>query len=384
MGFGRLLALILLVLGFAAPASAGVQMYSGEMIVHMRGSDAGGNFVAVPFGQHCNTRPYHAAHTVMFTYSAEMYTFAIPQFGGQVPVIDTNMDSVPDVASGCGPASLQIGLPLTGGGSLVTTGNTMTARTAANPRAFSMPQSDLSRITSGASFLETTWLPLPLANARFNFEIEHANLKNAAGGFAKAGGPGNFTIKPDPKQATRVGVTAGKNRFGGTMRLLGSYYTTRGIETATTSVASTPWNLQYVGAGAKTAKGVVTAGLKYTTMISRPYHYPGKFDYSPRTATITVFPWTTGIAEVTALGGPQATILKRTGYDNRTPAGAGTIQMVSPALARWKNPTAAYFTGSIATLTLKFVPEPDAWLMLVAGIGSLAFLYRVNHPRERV
>ena len=394
MAFGRLLALTLLVLGFAAPANAGVQMYSAELIVHMRGSDAAGNFVGIPFGNHCNMNPYQAERIAIFSYpgiSAGTYTLTIPKFGGQVPAIDTNMDSLPDVPSGCAPASLHAGLPLTGGGALATTGTTSTSRTAYNPRGFSIPKSGFSRVTSGASFLQgtnaslgTTWLPLPLGTPQFNFEIEYADLRNASGGFSNAGGPGSFTVTHGAKTAARVHVKAGKNQFGGTMRMLGQYHTNRGLETfVTTSVGATPWNLQYIGAGASTAKGVVTGGLKYTTMISRAYYYPGKFGYTPRTGTISVFPWTTGTAEVTASGAPQATILKRTGYDNRTPAGAGSIQLVSPVLARWKNPSGDYYTGSIATMKLIFVPEPKAWLMLAAGMGTLALLYRVNHQRGR-
>jgi hypothetical protein len=118
-------------------------------------------------------------------------------------------------------------------------------------------------------------------------------------------------------------------------------------------------------------------------MATRAYRYVGKFGYSPRSVTVSVFPWTTGTAEVTASGGPQATVLKRTGYDNRTPAGAGSIQMVSPALTRWKNLYGDYYTGSIAVMKLQFVPEPEAWLMLVAGICTLALLYRVNRQRGR-
>jgi hypothetical protein len=109
----------------------------------------------------------------------------------------------------------------------------------------------------------------------------------------------------------------------------------------------------------------------------------GSFDYSARTATISVFPWTTGAVEVTATGGPQSTVLKRTGYDNRTPGGAGNIQMVSPSLTHWKNPLSDYYTGSIATIKLTFIPEPDAWMMLVSGIGTLAILYRVNGRHQR-
>jgi len=378
MGFWRSFALTLLVLGFAASANAGIRLYSGELIIHTRGSDAAGNFVGIPLGRHCNTRPYHAAHTTMFYYSGQTYTLTIPAFGGQVPVIDTNSDSVPDVASGCAPASLQAGLPLTGSGNLTTTGNSSTSRTPSNPRAFTLPMSGISQMASGGSFLETTWLPLPIANAFFNFEIEYADLRNDAGVFANGGGLGSFTVA----HGAKVKVKAGKNQFGGTMRLLGDYYTNRGIESVTTSVAATPWNLQYIGAGAATAMGKVT-GLKYTTMIDRPYHYSGKFSYSPRTATISVFPWTTGMVEVTATGGPQATMLARTGYDNRTPGGGGTVQLVSPSLTRWKNPYSDYYTGNIAVLRLSFVPEPTGELMLVAGIVTLSLLYRVSRRRGR-
>jgi hypothetical protein len=118
-------------------------------------------------------------------------------------------------------------------------------------------------------------------------------------------------------------------------------------------------------------------------MISRAYQNYAPLGFSARTATISVFPWTTGMVEVTATGGFQSTMLARAGYDNRTLAGAGNIQLVSPSLTRWKNLYSDYYTGSIATLKLSLVPEPDAWLMLVSGIGTLALLYRVNGQRGR-
>jgi hypothetical protein len=167
------------------------------------------------------------------------------------------------------------------------------------------------------------------------------------------------------------------------MRLLGEYRTNRGLYTVSKSAGATPWNLQYIGAGASTAAGDVTAGLTHTAMISRKWLNRGSFGYSPRTATISAFSWTTGVVEVTASGGPQPTVLKRTGYDNRTPGGVGNIQMVTPALTRWKHPFSDYYTGLIATMKLTFVPEPDGWLMLVSGIGTLAILYRVNGQRGR-
>ena len=384
MAFYRLLALTLLILSFAANAHAGVQMYSGEMIMHMRGSDAAGDFVAVPFGRHCNILPTHFP----FTYTSGTRVLTIPQFGGQVPVIDTNSDSIPDVATGCAPASLHAGMPLTGGGVLATTGTTSTTRTASNPRGFTIPMSDLSRVTSGASFpTRSTWLPIGSLKASQLFEIENASLRNAAGGFSNGGGPGSFTISHKGTDA-KIRVKAGPNQFGGTMRLLGQYRTKRGITSVidgTNSAGATQWNLQHMGAGAETTNGVVTGGLKYYTTTTRLYQIPGaeRFGTSPRSATISVFPWTTGTAEVTAKGGKQSTVLKRVGYDNRTPAGAGTIQMVSPALARWKNPSGDYYTGTIAMMKLVFIPEPKAWMMLVAGISTLAILYRANRQRGR-
>ncbi len=248
MSFGRIIAIALLALGFAAPADAGVQLYSGEIIVHMRGSDAAGDFIGIPFGRHCNTRPYRAEHTDMFYQSSKSYTLTIPKFGGQVPVIDTNSDSIPDVASGCAPASRQAGLPLTGGGALATTGTTSTTRTAANPRGFSIPKSGLSRVTSGASLLSTTWVPLYQGTFPFNFEIEYADLRNDAGGFAKGGGPGSFTVSRSSASVAKVHVKAGANQFGGTMRLLGHYLTNRGIEsggTLSTSIGATPPSRTY-------------------------------------------------------------------------------------------------------------------------------------------
>lgn len=389
MGFVQIIAIALLTWGFAAPADAGVRLYSGEIIVHTRGADAFGDFIGIPFGRHCNTKPYQAEHTVMFYQSAMTYTVTIPKFGGQTPVIDTNGDSVPDVASGCAPTSRQAGLPLTGAGSLSSTGTTTTTRTAANPRGFSIPKSGLSRVTSGASLLSTTWVPLFQYTFPFEFEIEYADLRNDAGGFAKGGGPGSFTVSRSLASTAQVRVTAGANRFGGTMRLLGHYYTNRGIESGTlgfsTSTGATPWNLQYLGASALTATGVVTRGYTKQTSISRAYFYPlpnpGKFGYSARIATVSAFPWTTGTAEVTARSGPQSTVLKRTGYDNRTAYGGGTIQMVSPMLTRWQNTFGDYHTGSIGIMRLVFVPEPQAWPMLAAGICAIALLYRTSRHR---
>jgi hypothetical protein len=92
------------------------------------------------------------------------------------------------------------------------------------------------------------------------------------------------------------------------------------------------------------------------------------------------FPWTTGSVTVTAKGrGPHKTVHYAKGYDNRTPTnGEGTIQLVSPVLTRWLQPGANFETGGIGILRIKFVPEPQALAMLVAGVSLLAVGYRVR------
>jgi hypothetical protein len=91
-------------------------------------------------------------------------------------------------------------------------------------------------------------------------------------------------------------------------------------------------------------------------------------------AVVTGFPWTTGRVSVSAAGGSGfPTRLVRSGYDNRTPGGGGTIQMVTPRLTHW---AAGSHWGDIAVLRLQFVPEPGSWLLLLAGLGCVGALSR--------
>jgi hypothetical protein len=94
------------------------------------------------------------------------------------------------------------------------------------------------------------------------------------------------------------------------------------------------------------------------------------------------FPWTTGSVTVTAKErGPHKTVHYHMGYDNRnttTPTGTGTVQLVTPVLTRWLQPAANYETAGIGILRIKFVPEPQTWAMLVAGISLLGVVYRLR------
>ena len=122
------------------------------------------------------------------------------------------------------------------------------------------------------------------------------------------------------------------------------------------------------------AGSVATTTLLYQTAMGKA-----------TTAAITAwgFPWTTGMVTITATDGFFPSLFQRTGFDNRTSMGLGTIQLVSPQLARWSFPDRDSpwdrHTGAIGILRLS-VPEPAGLLMLIAGVGFLAVLYR-RHVR---
>ena len=100
----------------------------------------------------------------------------------------------------------------------------------------------------------------------------------------------------------------------------------------------------------------------------------------PSVAVVTGFPWTTGQVSVEAAGGYGfPTALVRRGYDNRTDAGSGVIQLVAPRLTHWSG--GAHW-GDVAILNVKFVPEPKGWLMLAAGLVFLGAAHRAR-PKAR-
>jgi hypothetical protein len=66
------------------------------------------------------------------------------------------------------------------------------------------------------------------------------------------------------------------------------------------------------------------------------------------------------------------------GYDNRTPLGKGTLQLVSPLLTHWLQPGFSKETGGIGILRLRFIPEPEASLMLLVGVCALGILLRIR------
>jgi hypothetical protein len=134
------------------------------------------------------------------------------------------------LAPGCGPETLAHGAPLTGQGSIHTTGNTSTSRTPSNPRGFTWIASDLySTGVSGTGPFRFPYL----------WDNRYTNLRNQRGVFCEGCGPGRYSSSPRfsfPDLGIRghsgegkLGVTPGGHKFGGTMKLLGTGLSLLGI-----------------------------------------------------------------------------------------------------------------------------------------------------------
>jgi hypothetical protein len=217
------------------------------------------------------------------------------------------------------------------------------------------------------------------------YSYTYATLRNDAGAFGPGQGPGSFNLRygPGGSPHASINVKQGKAQFGGTMKMLGAmttkvcYWLAAGGGGCSLGVNN--WRYEAIGAPAMTMTGAVTMGAIFT-------HYTRYYNtrletYSAVTAEGSRFPWTTGAVTVTAVArGPHKTIHYARGYDNRnttTPNGLGTIQLVSPVLTRWFG-WVDYETGGIAVLRIKFLPEPQTWVMLVAGVSLLGVGIRMR------
>jgi len=284
-----------------------------------------------------------------------------------------------------GKGRLQAGMPLSGTALATTTG---TGR-----GGFQFPAAP----SAGASGIRGTRVGEFNALYPYVYSYTYAKLRNDAGRFGPAKGPGSFNLpyRVNGNTVARVTVKQGAAKFGGTMRMLGQltskacYYRAGGC-----SISSMDGQYEAIGAAAHTKDGVVTKGyLVYSPGFClqcvpvdcfRSWWCCGCAGYGGYMHG-SRFPWTTGCATVTAVGrGPHKTVHYAKGYDNRTPtSGMGTIQLVSPTLTHWLKLPNRFETGGIAILRLRFAPEPRAGLALAAGIGMLAAGYRLRRSRRR-
>jgi hypothetical protein len=218
----------------------------------------------------------------------------------------------------------------------------------------------------------------------YAYSYTYATLRNDAGAFGPGKGPGNFNLiyKAGTQSVASINVKQGPSKFGGTMEMLGAlrtkvcYYRNGGC-----SRGEFDWRYEAVGAVAYTYEGIVTRGYVATYW---GFYYQTMSPHFYNTVSVIGhrFPWTTGSVTVTAIGrGPHKTVHYAHGYDNRnttTPSGLGTIQLVSPVLTRWLQPTVNFETGGVAILRIKFVPEPQTWVVLVAGASLLGLGARMR------
>jgi hypothetical protein len=268
-----------------------------------------------------------------------------------------------------GPGIVQAGQPVTG----VWTANT-TGTQLGGFNFFSAPAtgSDGIRVTGVVGEVQATY---PYA-----YSYTYATFRNDVGSFGIGQGPGNFNLTF--QVGASINVKQGPAKFGGTMRMLGAlttkvcFYREKGC-----SLGGADWRYDAVGASASTSTGgAITAG--YQATYQAYYYHTALMKQSTINVEGSRFPWTTGTVTVTATGrGPHKTIHYTHGYDNRntgTPSGIGTIQLVTPVLTRWLQPAFNFETGGVGILRIKFLPEPQAWVTLVAGISLLAVAKRMR------
>jgi hypothetical protein len=175
----------------------------------------------------------------------------------------------------------------------------------------------------------------------------------------------------------RVAINPGANRFGGTMRILGTIGAKRAHEYQGKTFVGTGRSIF----GPPNYPCSITCYVIGGAAFFRYQQYETSMGDATTPEVISVgFPWTTGTVSVMATNGPFPTRLRRSGYDNRTANGFGTIQLVAPQIARWDFPNRGEpwdrYTGGIGILRVKFVPEPSGWVMMIAGIAFLSIGYK--------
>ncbi|RLA25768.1 MAG: hypothetical protein DRR11_20530 [Gammaproteobacteria bacterium] len=207
------------------------------------------------------------------------------------------------------------------------------------------------------------------------YSYTYANLKNQMGIFGPGQGPGDFSLA---RKDDGIYMKQGAAKFGGTMTMLGAitskvcYYRNGGC-----SLGEGTWRYEMIGTSALTSGGVVTAGYVVTAM--QYYYHSALMQVSKITVEGSRFPWGTGSLTLTATGrGPHNTVHYTQGSDNRTTGGKGTIQMVTPVITRWLQPAVKFETGGVGILRIRFVPEPQTWAMLFAGVSLLGVGYRMR------
>lgn len=218
----------------------------------------------------------------------------------------------------------------------------------------------------------------------FPYSTSWHTLYNAKGSFFAGGGPGSTTFLPPADTPPRLGtikVTQGANQFGGTMAILGQF--------RNHIVSAATWGGYY--------SGTVVNDLGTVTPPGGPTF--GRTNVAVGTFAHTLYPtytfvvsaiaswggWTTGQIQVKAPAPVYTTTSTITGYDNRTPHGAGNLQMVTGLLVHYQagglavDDPAGHYTVKFSFTHTNNSPAlsvPAIGLLAVAIIGSGAFVAR--------
>jgi hypothetical protein len=273
------------------------------------------------------------------------------------------------------------GAPVSGTGIATTTGTSFKFP-AANASPVPYPEPGMRRTTVGSFVGEGPYL----------YSYTYAELRNDAGSF----GPGKgffstaaptatvqFKNKAGGTTVATATVKRGANRFGGVMKLLGSYTTkVCYFYAGGCGLGYGTWAYELIGASgykdSKVGSPVVTAS--YTTNFTFTYYNTAIASVAKYNIVAQRFPWTTGTVTLAATGrGEHKTFEQRKGFDNRTSMGVGTVQLVSPILTQWLAQAAnapQLETGGIAVMQIRIVPEPGVLVGLACGLALLVGLRR--------
>jgi hypothetical protein len=274
------------------------------------------------------------------------------------------------------------GAPVEGLQTVTTTGSSFKFAAAFPDPAPGAGRNPGMRRTTAGSFV---------GEGPYLYSYTYADLRNDAGDFgvgkgffsaAAATSTLQFKNKAGGTTVATAKVTRGANRFGGVMKLLGSYTTkVCYFYAGGCGLGYGTWAYESIGApGNKDSKAgspVVTASS--TTNFSFTYYNTALGTIAKYDIVAQRFPWTTGTVTVNAtLRGEHKTFEQRKGFDNRV-GGVGTVQLVSPILTQWLAQAAAapqFETGGIAIMQIKFLPEPGVMLGLACGLSLLVGLSR--------
>ncbi|MCH7869137.1 MAG: hypothetical protein IH881_15690 [Myxococcales bacterium] len=288
------------------------------------------------------------------------------------------------------------GAPVAGGGSATTS-----AGTAPGKFSFNFPAANPSPATDGFRMTTTGSFPGVFP---YLYSYTYANMRNDVGNFGVGKGffstgastPGGnprtmatYTLKIAGGPVQTTTITRGTKTFGGVMKLLGSYSTkVCYFYGGGCALGYGTWQYELIGAAGK--KNVADKNHpKASSVVDRPFTTTKTFMYfntatgsNPKYTNVAErWPWTTGTVTVKATGrGQHDTFVRREGFDNRDPAGVGTLQLVSPVVTQWLGGTPASMseTGGVAIMQIRFVPEPGVFASLICGIALLMVLKRYH------